>query len=380
MTSRRRRICYVTGTRADFGLMQATLSKIQGQEDLELSIVATGMHLSVLHGETVNEITAAGLPVSATVEVTLTDSTGATMARNIAVMLSGFVDAFESLQPDLVLLLGDRGEMIAGALAAIHLNIPVAHIHGGERSGTVDEPIRHAISKMAHIHFTATEDARERLIRMGEHPANVFITGAPGLDNLKDLASVPKAALFADMAFDSSERVALFVFHPVLQEAGDAGRHVGSVIQALLSQKLQVIALMPNSDAGSELVRRELERFIGHPHVRIVTHLTRPRFISWMASADLMIGNSSSGIIEAATFGTPVVNIGIRQNLRLRNLNIFDVEPDMAAIEAAIRTALARGRFEPANCYGDGRAGLRIAEYLTCLSLPDALLQKFNAY
>lgn len=380
MTSRRRRICYVTGTRADFGLMQDTLSEIQRQEDLELSIVATGMHLSALHGETVNEITAAGLPVSATVEVTLTDSTGATMARNIGVMLSGFVDAFESLQPDVVLLLGDRGEMIAGALAAIHLNIPVAHIHGGERSGTVDEPIRHAISKLSHIHFAATEDARERLISMGEHAANVFVTGAPGLDNLEALAAVPKATLFADMGFDISERAALFVFHPVLQEAGDAGRHAGSVIQALLSEKLQVVALMPNSDAGSELVRCELERFIGHPNVRVVTHLTRPRFISWMASADLMIGNSSSGIIEAATFGTPVVNIGVRQNLRQRNLNVSDVEPDMAAIEAAIRTALTRSRFEPANCYGDGHAGRRIAEYLARLPLPAALLQKFNAY
>lgn len=380
MTIRRRRICYVTGTRADFGLMQATLSEIQRQKDLELSIVVTGTHLSALHGETVNEITAAGLSVSARVEVTLTDSTGAAMARNIGVMLSGFVDAFESLQPDVVLLLGDRGEMIAGALAAIHLNIPVAHIHGGERSGTVDEPIRHAISKLSHIHFTASEDARERLIRMGERPANVFVTGAPGLDNIEDIATVPRATLFTNMEFDFSRRAALFVFHPVLQEAGEAGRHAGSAILALLSQNLQVVALMPNSDVGSELVRRALENFIGHPDVRVVTHLTRPHFISWMAAADVMIGNSSSGIIEAATFGTPVVNIGIRQNLRQRNLNVADVKPELAVIEAAIRTALAGGRFQSRNCYGDGRAGRRIADYLARLPLPPVLLRKCNAY
>jgi GDP/UDP-N,N'-diacetylbacillosamine 2-epimerase (hydrolysing) len=380
MTGHKRRICYITGTRADFGLMQATLSKIQEHEALELSIVVTGMHLSPIHGNTVTEIAAVGLPVSARVNVNLADSTGAAMARNIGMMISGFVDALEELKPDVVLLLGDRGEMLAGALAAIHLNLPVAHIHGGERSGTVDEPVRHAISKLSHLHFVATGDARERLIRMGELASNVFVTGAPGLDGLEQLAATSKDALCEELRFDAGQRIGLLVFHPVLQEAEQAGHHAKSIIEALLAEGLQVVALMPNSDAGSESVRNALQQFASHTKVRVLTHLPRPRFVSWMAACDLMIGNSSSGIIEAATFGTPVINIGIRQNLRQRNLNVIDVVPDPAAVQQAVKSALQRGRFERTNCYGDGRAGERIARYLVELPFGAELLLKCNAY
>jgi GDP/UDP-N,N'-diacetylbacillosamine 2-epimerase (hydrolysing) len=376
----KRRICYVTGTRADFGLMHATLSKIQKHEALELSVVVTGMHLSPIHGNTVTEIAGAGLPVSAKVSIDLADSTGAAMARNIGTMIFGFVDAFVKLKPDVVLLLGDRGEMLAGALAAIHLNVPVAHIHGGERSGTVDEPVRHAISKLSHLHFAATEDARERLIRMGERPSNVFVTGAPGLDGLEQLAVTPKDALCTELRFNPAQRIGLLVFHPVLQEAEQAGRHTKSIIDAILTEGLQLVALMPNSDAGSEFVRSALEQFASHPKVRVVTHLPRPQFVSWMSACDVMVGNSSSGIIEAATFGTPVINIGIRQNLRQRNLNVTDTEPDAAAVQTAIKSALQKGRFARANCYGDGRAGERIAGYLAQLPLDAELLLKCNAY
>lgn len=380
MNSPKRRICYVTGTRADFGLMQATLLRIQQHASLELCIVATGMHLSPTHGNTITEIAMAGLPVSVRVAVDLTDSTGAGMARNIGIMISGFVDAFEQLKPDVILLLGDRGEMLAGALAAIHLNIPVAHIHGGERSGTVDEPVRHAISKLSHIHFAATEDARDRLIRMGEKASNVFVTGAPGLDGLQELASVSKAALCEKMEFDPTQGVGLFVFHPVLQEADQAGRDVKSIMQALLAEGLQIVAMMPNSDAGSESVRNELAQFANHPKVRVLTHLRRPLFVSWMAACDVMVGNSSSGIIEAATFGTPVINIGIRQNLRERNLNVTDIEAGTATVQTAVRLALEKGRFVQGNRYGNGEAGEQITSHLAHLCLGTELLLKSNAY
>jgi GDP/UDP-N,N'-diacetylbacillosamine 2-epimerase (hydrolysing) len=378
--TQRRRVCYVTGTRADFGLMQSTLAAIRDHAALQLDIVVTGMHLSAAHGNTANEIAAAGLPVSARIEVALTDSTGANMARNIGAMLKGFVDAFEQLKPDVVLLLGDRGEMLAGALAAIHLNIPVAHIHGGERSGTVDEPVRHAISKLSHIHFVATEEARERLVRMGEDAAKVFITGAPGLDGLKELATLPRAALCSELGFNPAQRIALLVFHPVLQEASLAEEHTESILRTLLDEDLQVVALMPNSDAGSEAVRRVLENYREHSQVRVLTHLPRPRFVSWMAACNIMVGNSSSGIIEAATFGTPVINIGIRQNLRQRNANVIDAAPDEPSLRTAISSALQSGRFAPDNCYGDGHTALRIAKYLAAIPLSETLLLKCNAY
>lgn len=378
--SSRRRICYVTGTRADFGLMQSTLTAIHTHQALALDIVATGMHLSAAHGNTVDEITAAGLPVSARVAVDMGDATGATMARNIGTMLQGFVGAFEALKPDVVLLLGDRGEMLAGALAAIHLNIPVAHIHGGERSGTVDEPVRHAISKLSHIHFVATDEARERLIRMGEDAIRVCVTGAPGLDGLQELASIPKAALCRELNLDAQQRIGLLVFHPVLQEADVAGDQAKVLLQTLLQEGLQIVALMPNADAGSAAVRAELERFRNHPQVRVQTHLPRPRFVSWMAACDVMIGNSSSGIIEAASFGTPVINIGIRQNLRQRNRNIIDITPDIDSVQAALTTTLQSGRFPAENCYGDGQAGARITESLASLPLSAELLLKCNAY
>lgn len=380
MNSGKRRICYVTGTRADFGLMQATLSRIHCHGAFELGIVVTGMHLSAMHGNTIDEIAAAGLTISSKVEINLEGSSGAVMARNIGTMISGFVNTFEEVKPDIVLLLGDRGEMLAGALAAVHLNIPVVHIHGGERSGTVDEPVRHAISKLSHIHFVATEDARSRLIRMGERASNVFVTGAPGLDGLADMATSSANALCAAVGFDPEQRIGLFVFHPVLQEAGRAGQDTKHVMQALLAEGLQVVALMPNSDAGSEAVRRELNNFEHHSKVRVLTHLPRPQFVSWMAACDIMAGNSSSGIIEAATFGTPVINIGIRQNLRQRNLNVVDVEADIASVKACVGTALQRGRFPRENCYGDGHAGERITEHLAQLPLSAGLLLKSNTY
>src|SRR5690348_10431131 len=205
----RRKVCYITGTRADFGLIQSTLQHIRKFVTLDLSLVVTGMHLMRGHGLTVAEIERAGLPIAARIEVEEGMPTGALMAKNIARMLVGFVEALEAIRPDLVLVLGDRGEMLAGALAAIHLNILVVHIHGGERSGTVDEPVRHAISKLAHFHFVATDESKERLVRMGEAADRVFVVGAPGLDGLKETALAGREGLCAAVGFDAKRPVAL---------------------------------------------------------------------------------------------------------------------------------------------------------------------------
>lgn len=375
-----RKICYVTGTRADFGLMRDMLIAVRDMPELELSIVVTGMHLSEKYGNTVADIEAAGLPVSAMVEVDSGDATGATMARNLGSMLVGFVDVFEQLAPDLVLVLGDRGEMLAGALAAVHLNIPVAHIHGGERSGTVDESIRHAISKLAHFHMVATADARERLVRMGERAADVYVTGAPGLDGIAALVDRSRQELMLEAGLEPGRPVALMVYHPVLQETQVAIAGAAAILDALQARGIQVIALKPNSDAGSDGIRALLDARHNEPDLRVVTHFPRTSFVSWMAAADLMIGNSSAGIIEAASFGTPVINIGSRQNLRERNANVIDAAVETNAISAAIEQALEHGRFEARNVYGDGQAVARIADLLCNLSLEPSILMKSNAY
>jgi GDP/UDP-N,N'-diacetylbacillosamine 2-epimerase (hydrolysing) len=375
-----RRICYLTGTRADFGLMASTLQAIRDNAALELDLLVTGMHLSADHGHTVDEITAAGMRIRRRVPVALRPTTGATMARGIGHMLVGIVDALQADPPDLLLLLGDRGEMLAGAVAALHLSVPIVHIHGGERSGTVDEPVRHAISKLAHYHCVATERSRERLIRMGEKPGSVFVTGAPGLDGLAALARESRADLCRSVALDAQRPVALMVFHPVLQEADDAARAATTILDALDSHGCQVVALMPNADAGSDAIRQVLESAAHRADVRVVTHLARPRFAAWMAACDCMIGNSSAGIIEAATFGAPVLNLGSRQNLRERNANVVDVPLQAQEIRRAVGAALASPRRSCTNIYGDGGAGPRIVQLLTSLPLDARLLAKTNAY
>nr|WP_295885386.1 UDP-N-acetylglucosamine 2-epimerase [uncultured Devosia sp.] len=375
-----RRILYITGTRADFGLMQSTLQRLDADPRLSLSVVATGMHLDAAYGLTVGEIEQAGLTIAARVGIETGTPSGALMGANVGRMLTGFVPVLQAAAPDIVLLLGDRGEMLAGAIAALHLNIPAAHIHGGERSGTVDEPVRHAISKLSSLHLVATQESRTRLIAMGEAEPDIHVVGAPGLDGLAELPQRDRHALAQDYGLDSSRAIALLVYHPVLQEASAAGTHVTAIVDGLLAAGVQVVALKPNSDAGSAAVRDRLEDYAAAGKIRLFTHLPRPAFVEFMAAVDVMVGNSSSGIIEAATFGTPVVNIGSRQNLRERNANIADAGVDHQDIVGAIGAALGHKRYPANNVYGDGRAGERIADVLATADLVKLSSGKTNAY
>ncbi len=375
-----RKICYLSGTRADFGLMKSALCAINDSPSFSLTIIATGMHLSAKFGNTINEIKAAGLNVAAEIPVPIETMTGSEMAHNIAKILDGCVSALEEIKPDMLMILGDRGEMLAAALAAIHLNIPVVHIHGGERSGTVDEPVRHAISKLSHFHFVSTLEAHDRLIKMGELKQNIYITGAPGLDGLKKLVTYDREELFNELQLDLNKPVSLLVFHPVLQEADLAGEAATSILNSLINRNVQVIALRPNSDAGSVEILKVLEAFKGNNFVRVVTHFPREKFASWMAAADLMIGNSSAGIIEAASFGIPVINVGLRQNLRERNINTIDVGLNSKDIEIAIDSALNHRRYDSVNVYGDGKTTTKILALLGRLPLDKYVLYKTNAY
>ncbi len=374
-----RKILYISGTRADFGLMYATLGMLSQEVGIELAILVTGMHLSPEYGNTVEDIETTGIRIAARVKIELNPTTGATMARAIGTMTADFVDVFEAEAPDIVLLLGDRGEMLAAAIAAIHLNIPVAHIHGGERSGTVDEPVRHAISKLSHIHFAATKASAERLVAMGERSDHIIVTGAPGLDGLTELNTRPKEVLWAEQGLSLDRPVALLLFHPVLQEAKNAELQATNILAGLVEENWQILALMPNADAGSGHVKQVLEASNNSDLHRLV-HLPRTDFLGYMKNVDAMIGNSSAGIIEAASFGTPVINIGGRQTFRERNSNVTDVAPDVEELRKTLREVQSHGRYSPQNVYGDGHAGMRICEALKTVELGSKLMNKVMTY
>jgi GDP/UDP-N,N'-diacetylbacillosamine 2-epimerase (hydrolysing) len=375
----RRKIFYVSGTRADYGLMRHSLNSLRVHDGIDLGIIVTGMHLDARYGSTWQEIEADGHRIVGKIQNTLSDD-NASMARAIAATINGCCDIFAVERPDLVLLLGDRGEMLAGAIAAIHENIFVAHIHGGERSGTVDEPVRHAISRLAHLHFPATLDGATRLERMGERNDCIFVIGAPGLDRLERDARMSRPELVASMGWDDNSRVALLVFHPVVQAAADGARHVSAIIAALRSQQYKIVGLRPNADTGGDAIRTVLEQYGDDPGLQLRTHLPREIFVSWMAAADVMIGNSSAGIIEAATFGTPVINVGNRQRLRERNHNVRDAEATEPELTAALLAARQSGRFACDNLYGDGQTAGRLTELLAGLPLPLSLLDKACVY
>ena len=375
-----RRILYLSGTRADFGLMQSTLQRIHATPGLQLQLVVTGTHLSPAHGHTVDEVRASGLPVLAEIPVDVLTRTGASMALAIAEVARGMTQLLERARPDALLLLGDRGEMLAGAIAALHVGVPVFHVHGGERSGTVDEPIRHAISKLASYHFVATEGAHERLLKMGEPAQRIVVTGAPGLDGLPLLAAASREQTLAALGLPPGADFVLALFHPVVQQAAEAQEQTRALVQALSELGLPVVWLEPNADGGARRILDALDGASLPAGSQRLQHIPRALFCAAMRHCAVMTGNSSAGIIEAASFGTPVVNIGTRQHMREHGPNVLDVPVHAGALDEGLRSLLGHGRFRCDNAWGDGRAGERIAQLLATLPLDARLLEKTNTY
>lgn len=373
-----RKIVYLSGTRADFGLMKSTLQLLRPMADL--SVAVTGMHLEPRFGHTVDDIRSAGLLICGEVPVDVITRTPESMSAGVGECLIGITALLQRERPDILLLLGDRGEMLAGAVAALHLGIVCAHIHGGERSGTVDEPVRHAISKLSHYHLVATNESRDRLIRMGERPETVYVTGAPGLDGLVALAEKPIDDVKMAFSLPLNQPFILAVFHPVVQQAQDAYTQTSCLLLALQKMGLPVIWLEPNSDAGSSDILRALSD-IGLPAgSHQLKHIKRDLFCAAMKHCAVMVGNSSAGIIEAATFSTPVINVGGRQHLRETSANVINVNADVDAIYWAVVGALKSGKVACENTYGDSGAGQRIAGLLTTLSIDRDVLHKSNSY
>ena len=373
----------VTGTRAEYGLLAPVMRAIQNHPQLDLSIIATGMHLSHNHGYTINEIAKDGFEIAA-VDMHLEDSigdVGISISTSLGVGMMGIAKAFDQIEPDIVLILGDRGEALIAAITALHMNIPIAHIHGGDTmtGGVIDSSIRHAITKLAHIHFPATAESATRIKRLGEEPWRIHTVGAPGLDTILNSKLLSKEELVEQYSLNANEPLLLVVQHPITTQPEAAADQMRITLEAISELKMQTILIYPNSDAGGLSMIEVIKEYEHIQFLQTFKSLPHIDYLSLLSIADALVGNSSSGIIEASAFHLPVVNIGIRQEGRQRSENVIDVHHDKDMIVKAINITL-KLKLPCVNIYGDGTAGLRIANVLAGLEINQKLLQKKITY
>lgn len=383
MTTDQREVLVLTGTRAEYGLLKSSMEAIQEHESLTLSVVATGMHLSHRHGLTVKEIREDGFNIDQEVLMQIDGDSGIAMAKSLGVGTMGLADAFANLDPDIVLLLGDRDEALAGALVGAHANIPVAHIHGGDamHGATVDDSIRHAITKFAHVHFPASELSGERIRNMGEEEWRITVSGAPGLDDILSGEYDTPDSVLEKYDLDPDRPLILVVQHPVTTQPGNASDQMAATLNAVESFDAQRVLIYPNADAGGDQMIQLIESRSLDEDTRTFRSLPREEYLGLMAAADVMVGNSSSGIIEAPSFGLPVVDVGPRQEGRERAANTLSVPHERDEIQETIAKCLTDDSFrkQAAACpnpYDYGGAGKRICERLADIEIDERLLRK----
>ncbi len=378
-----RKICIVTGSRAEYGHLYWLLKAVKDDPGLALQVVVTGAHLSSAFGSTVNVIRQDGFVVSGKVGVLSSAGKEVPMTRAISRGIDGFSDVYKKLAPDVVVVLGDRYEIFAAAVAAYVMRIPLAHIHGGEvTAGALDEAFRHSITKMAGIHFPATKLYAQRIIRMGEPPERVFMYGAPGMDNMKGLKFLSKKELVQELGISGCRPLAAVTYHPVTLEDNTAGRQMAHVLEALDQFSGDIIFTMPNADTGHSAIADKINSYVkrNSGRARAFTSLGHMRYLSLLGYADIMIGNSSSGIVEAASFRLPVVNIGDRQQGRVKARNVIDCGCTVVEIKKAIQRGLS-GAFRNSlrgmkNPYGCGGASMKIKEKLKHIRINEDFLKK----
>jgi len=377
----RKKIAVVTGSRAEFGILHWAIADIRDDPELELALLVTGSHLEAAHGNTVSEIEKAGFPVAARVPIDLYDDSTEGIARSMGLCLTGMVKAFSETAPDIVMLLGDRFEIFATAQAAMLLRIPIAHIAGGDvTEGAIDDAMRHSITKMAHLHFATHAESAERIAAMGEQPDRIFVTGSPALDHLHRTPLLDRKALEESLGATLGTRNFLVTFHPVTLER-DFGsgqlENLLSVLDARIEPDDKVWITRSNADTGGKDINTRLDEWChARADAHIYTSLGQSRYFSLLAKVDAAIGNSSSGLYEAPSFGTPTVNIGNRQGGRLVANSVFSCEPDSKSIDAALTCALAFDRASAYNPYGDGQSSARIVSSLKEAPPSSQLLHK----
>lgn len=380
-----RKICVVTGTRAEFGLLRWLMQEIQHEPALELQVLATGMHLSPEFGLTYREIEHAGFVINAKVEMLLSADTATAVTKSMGLGLISYADAYERLAPDLIIVLGDRFEIFAATAAALIAGIPVAHLHGGETTeGAFDEAIRHSITKMSHLHFVAAEEYRRRVIQLGEQPERVFLVGGLGIDAIKRIKLLDREALEESLCFKFGPRNLLITFHPVTLEGQiSSGQQMAELLTALGKlDDTHLLFTMPNADTGGRELAAMLNQFAAtRQNVRVYTSLGQLRYLSCMKYVDAVVGNSSSGLAEAPSMGIATINIGDRQKGRLLASSVINCEPTQQSISEALRTV-----FDPSfrstltstkNPYGSGGASKKIAKIIKNHDLKNLLKKSF---
>jgi UDP-hydrolysing UDP-N-acetyl-D-glucosamine 2-epimerase len=382
MSATWRRIAVVTVARSDWGHLGPVLTALRAAPDVRLLLFVGGTHLSEAFGRSVDLIEADGWAIDERIEMLEPSDAPEAIAASIGRGVAGFGHAYARHRPDLVLVLGDRFEMLAAAAAALPFVLPVAHLHGGEvTEGAIDNQIRHAITKCAHLHFVSAKPHARRVAAMGEEAWRIHNVGAPGLDRIRTTRLLSRAELAGRLGVAADDRWLIVTYHPATLEYQETGRHTDELLAALEKVDAACVMTYPNADTAGRTIMGRLEEFAGrHDRVRLARNLGDDVYLSLLRHADAMVGNSSSGLIEAPSFELPVVNVGARQAGRLRAANVVDVGPDrdeiVSGIEAALAPTFREGLRGMANPYGDGHAAERIVHVLRTVDLGPTLTRK----
>ena len=380
----KQKISITTGTRSEYGILRELIKEISKSKKLELYLLVTGMHLSKKFGYTINEIKKDKIPIHAKIKMIPSGNTPYDMSVSLGKGIVGFSKIFKKIKPDLNVVLGDRDEALASALAASHMNIPNAHIHGGEISQGIDEYNRHAITKISNIHFAATKKSKERIIKMGENRRNVILTGSPSIDEIKMSKISSKHELEKKYLVDLDKPLFLLIQHPVTTEFEKSGLQIKMTLDALSKLKNQTIAILPNSDAGNQQIINQLRIFSKKCNfLKVFPNLPRNDYLGFLKHCSALIGNSSSGLIEGSYLHTPVVNIGIRQLGREKDVNVIDVPIfSKSLILNALKKSLKKKnkKIKNSSIYGTGNASKKIVQYLETIPINPQMIRKKLVY
>lgn len=381
-------VCVITGTRAEYGLLKPLIGKIKKDKEIKLQLVVTGMHLSSEFGLTYNEILQDKFEITEKVEILLSSDTSIGISKSMGLAMISFSEVFERIKPDMVVVLGDRYEIFSVASAAMIGNIPISHIHGGEATeGLIDEAIRHSITKMSYLHFTSTDEYRNRVIQLGESPNRVFNVGALGVEIIKNLQFIDKKSLEKQLGIDFDTKVALLTFHPLTLENNTAENQFKALIEALDKFKdLKIIFTKANADTNGRIINKLIDEYVLNNSNKCVafTSMGQLRYLSAMKYCDFVIGNSSSGILETPIFKKPTINIGDRQRGRIQVESIINCNPVKEEIITAIEKSLSEefneGLCKMKNPYGDGIASKKIIKIIKEILIDDKIYLKKKFY
>lgn len=383
-----KRICVLTATRAEYGLLKNLILKLSGEMEFEVDVVVTGAHLAPEYGLTYREIEQDGIRIDRKIPILLSADTPASMSKTMGLALIAFSDYFAEKKPDMLLVLGDRYETLAVCIAAMNQRIPIAHLYGGEKTeGAIDDAIRHAITKLSYLHFTSTEEYQRRVIQLGEQPERVFCVGAMGVENILHQKLFTKEELEASIGFELGESFAVVTYHPVTLETENAAEQMQELFAALLRmENMKYLVTKANADAGGRQINSLWDQFAGEhkESVFVIESLGMKRYLSALRCCSMVVGNSSSGIVEAPSFHIPTVNIGDRQKGRMQAESVINCGQDAAGIEAAMRKAMESRMREiaatAANPYGQGNTSDQIVAIIKRTLLEDGIQLKKSFY